>query len=247
MARVGPRKVTQTVDVQGKPITFPARLFKFMERRWADALLQAGSFRIGTLQEYRDDEKHDHGVLDREEGVLRHNEHIGKATDILQLSPLTLSKAGVEGWQPGSLSIADLSISATLDADGYIYCLSLSQSWENDIHPDYDACIEIINAHTFMFGLRYSLQAAGRSDGRAAFGPVVYAGRDHETITSENLRSGGPPAPIGFLKPESFARQQEYRAAFMATDTVKIEPYCSENILLARSCEFHSTRPSKKR
>src|ERR1700679_298819 len=62
-----------------KPLELPGRLYKFMERKWADALVSVGTYRIGTLHEYRDEEKHSHGVLDREEGAYTHREEITSA------------------------------------------------------------------------------------------------------------------------------------------------------------------------
>jgi hypothetical protein len=73
---VDPRRRADARDVRltkdGKPLVLPNRLYKFMERKWANELVHGSGYRIGTLREYGNAEKHADGILDTEEGYIAH-------------------------------------------------------------------------------------------------------------------------------------------------------------------------------
>jgi len=54
-------------------------------------------------------------------------------------------------------------------------------------------------------------------------GPVIYAGRDHETETAGDQHIDGPPTRAAFLKPIEFKPQREYRLTF-APSSEPVEP-----------------------
>src|SRR5437016_1757377 len=48
----------------------PGQLFKYLERRWADAMIERGAIRIGTLHGFRRIEEHGDEIGDRDEGIV---------------------------------------------------------------------------------------------------------------------------------------------------------------------------------
>jgi hypothetical protein len=59
---------------------FPSRLFKFMKAEHAALMCQSNRVRYGTIYDFRKQENHAHGVLDKEEGLIHYTEHVTEAT-----------------------------------------------------------------------------------------------------------------------------------------------------------------------
>jgi hypothetical protein len=222
----------------GTPLWLPARLYKFMKPEHANALLQWGSVRVGTLYEYRNEEKHSGGVVDPGEGTLTHIERVeeAKANQLTEYSRrLTTPTSGV--------TLSDVTIETHHEIpDRYIYCASLSPSWDADIHGDYTACVEILDVSRFSSGLWQLLSKRNLLTGSADAFPVVYAGRTHSTTSLLGEHCGGVPAGIAYLKPERFANQKEFRISFEPR-SFPVEPVIGRFPRLGGTCRLHSVRP----
>jgi len=228
----------------GKQLVLPNRLYKFMERKWANELVHGGAYRIGTLREYGNAEKHTDGILDTEEGYIVHQEIIESA-NVEQLSRYSQSMfAPAAGVPAENMQFKNVKIIMhSTEKDSYIYCFSLSPDWGNEISPDYDTCVAIIYPHAFIGALTYEL-GTRRLSAKSHMGNVLYRDRDHTSYTNGDVRGGGPPAPNSFLKPKSYEKQQEFRVVFHATTSV-IAPITGKNPMLKHSCKIQSYRPAK--
>jgi hypothetical protein len=225
----------------GQPIELPGKLFKFLTLKYARALCDRGAIRIGTLYEYRNQEHHGHGVLDIGEGTLRHSETVVSAT-LSQMTGYT-QNAAFKGSAP-DFKIRNATIVTSIAIqDRFMYCLSLSPSWEAVIDPSYTACVEIFNVVDFLRGIQNFLIRAHLVTSQVGCGAVVYAGRDHKTFTEGSHQSGGPPAHIALLKPVEYRNQREFRFMFEPT-SFPIEPKIGKNPALSKHCRMQSIRPT---
>jgi hypothetical protein len=218
----------------------PLRLYKFLELGYAKSLVKRGSIRIGTLFEYRDQERHSHGVLDTGEGMVAHSERIDYAR-VDQLTKYT--RAAIDSPSPDRVVIRNLTVNIELSVpDVFLYCTSLSPSWDADIHPGYTTCVEIMDVAAFADGVGQVLHRAALATGLYGLGAVHYAGREHRTRTFMGTRVGGPPAAIEFLKPMAYRSQEEFRFVYEPVSR-PIKPYVGVNRGLAKMCRIHSHRP----
>jgi hypothetical protein len=212
-----------------------------MRRSHAQKMLAAGKFRVGTLYEYRKSEDYTFKTLDREEGVLRHTEIVkqGNASQITRYSG-----GHIEGT-PAQLAATQLKNvffqNAISEDDQYIYCTSLSPSWDGDVDPAYDVCIEITHVAAFSW-LMVSTLRARKLASDFQMNQVEYGGRDRVTLTDSGMHSGGPEVRPALLKPPSFAKQQEYRAMFRPT-TNGIQAVIARDPSLKKLVRRHSVRP----
>jgi hypothetical protein len=232
-------KLKYNVVVDGKTVDFPDKLYKFLAPEHARALIERGSTRIGTLHEYRRQERHGHQVLDVGEGTLRHTERIITARGD-QITPYTRALFNTDSPLCG-LQNGNVAVSVEVP-DLYLYCLSLSQSWEAKIDPSYTVCVEIFEPIAFMLGVLQILQRKHLVTRRSGFGAVVYAGRNHMTSTFGDVQAGGVPAPIPLLKPFEYRDQKEYRFVFEPSAR-PIDFHIGANRALRDHCQIHSYRP----
>jgi hypothetical protein len=241
MGRASRRKKEKTPSIGGAPL----KLYKFTEAKWANAMCDHGSERIGTLYEYRDAERYEAKVLDREEGRLRYSEHLVHATsENLPLLSTTLFKVDNPTHRFHNVRYG----TETSEPDCHIYCLSISNSWSADLPPKYDTCVEIADIDRFVLVLcrilGNKLKVHGPGVLHAMHGPVLYAGRDHSLVVNGADRTGGIPARPAFLKPAdaAYASQQEYRLLFEGASPPS-GPVDSADPEIAQLCRIVSRRP----
>lgn len=217
---------------------FPKSVYKFMEKRFADDLIRHGAFQIGTLYGFRNAEKHRDGILDVGEGTSVHTE---KASSDGKLKLSVYSTHMVQGDLSG-ISITDMTITRNLNEfDFYIYCLSLSDSWSNDISAEYDTCVEISDALKFAVYMRRVLWNNQLCTAEMECGNVDYKDRHSATITIDDQHTGGPTTRPAFIKPAEYKLQGEFRFLFEPrrrpiTATVLTDPF------MGTFCKEHSRR-----
>ncbi len=232
-------------DSDGKRVPsppLPARLFKFMERKHARALYQRGKFRIGTLYWYQNAERHGDGVLDIGEGTMEHTEEADSdGSEVLTLTPF--SQTVVVGDIPKGTRVYGMKIvTRPHEPDTYIYCLSLSPSWGNDISPQYDTCVEIFDVRTFVGLMHMKLVEREVTIPGVECGQVVYGDRNVTTKTVNQTHTGGPTVRPALLKPRSYSNQREFRLIFRpAPGPINYKDI--QELRLAATCRWHSSRP----
>jgi hypothetical protein len=234
-------------DSDGKrvPPPLPPRLFKFMERKYARALYQRGKFRVGTLYWYQDAEKHGDGVLDHGEGTMEHMEEADSdGTAAMTLTPF--SQTVIPGGIPKGVRVYDMKIRTHhQEPDTYVYCLSLSPSWDNDINREYDACVEIFDVQAFVGLMHSKLDECELVVPGVQCDRVVYGSRDITTKTVNQTHTGGPTVRLALLKPARYSNQQEFRFIFQPTPR-PISYKDIQELRLAATCRWHSNRPQSK-
>lgn len=225
----------------GRTIELPKRLFKFMKTEHAVKMCSFGSFRIGTLYEFRDADIYGYGVLDRHEAELEHTEQItfARPHQLTQASQSFLAAARLAG--PG-VTLQNVEIDVNMsEQDSYLYCTSLSDSWDSDIDPRYKTCVEIFDPLGFFHGLRNHLIRRRLCYPNFDVGRVRYGDRVHTTFTQGNQHTNPLDCPISFIKPVELESQQEYRFIFDALAD-KIEPVLGSSHKIKRCCRIHSYR-----
>jgi hypothetical protein len=161
----------------GNPEKWPRRLYKFQTADCAAALRQRGSIRVGTLHDFRNSEKHGHGVVDEGEGTLRFNEQIEGTSRRDQLSQYSHSLFAA---LPPNTRISNLTITTPVSIpDLFIYCTSLEPVWDANIAPEYTACVEIFDVPKFIVGIAKVLARKNLITDFLEAGTVAYEGRDH--------------------------------------------------------------------
>ncbi|WP_146153320.1 hypothetical protein [Paraburkholderia fungorum] len=223
------------VDV-GPPI-----LFKFMRREHAEALVNQGSTRIGTLHGFREVEKYAAGVGDADEGsktieaVLNGTFDGGTSeTEALnQLGPIRV------GAGSRNLRFIDHTVKTVLNhQDALIWCCSTSHSEEAMGQIGHaDCCVAIFDPPRFFEALHAAVLQHHPDMTRVGPAYVIYQDR-RETWNTRNL--GRNPV---FLKDPSFAAQKEIRIAWSnpATPEVRYEPLILASSDAHRYCRIVQT------
>ncbi|GHE20117.1 hypothetical protein GCM10017767_06380 [Halomonas urumqiensis] len=183
-------------------------LYKHLPSRFADGLIARGEVRVGTLYEYRDDEKHGEGVLDRLEG----KRETFLDVDYMSLNgendhPFVREFIGV--GEGSSVVLQDVSFHKTHNSpDCWLYCVSTSDDEVvgANLSDDYDACVRIDDPYLFMLALgRFFTQPLQPLTFCMGWWQCQYIGRK---VEYENRVH-----PV-MLKESCFSHQQESRAIF---------------------------------
>lgn len=238
------RRPSPRLMQQIEQLPLPPRLYKFLPREWASAMMSQGSIRIGTLHEYRDQEKHPHMVGDAGEGTVKQHEAVSAARGD-QLGPVAARTFNFGEGTAQRVTIEGISFVATSsEPDQNIYCLSKSASWGAEIDPNYTACIEIHNLRVFLLAMLDEVQWKYGGNVHLAVGDVLYAGREHITHNDRGVLSGGAPTRPAFLKPPEYSNQQEFRFVFTSSPSVEIKPIFAKIRAIAPCISLHSVRPN---
>lgn len=187
-----------------------------------------GAVRLGSLSDYRRQEKHGDMVADPSEGSKRIDGHIKHFSPSNRHLYPTMDRF----FGPGA-SFTDLTMIGVkvVSPDCLIFSASLSYSEAVHRHwhkvEGYDACYRIDD--TFLFANAIS-DALGPNFPTLRIGLVDYI--DGEDIASPD--GGRHPA---FVKPRRFAAQDELRVAWMpAAPTRALDPHLIERSLAFRFC-----------
>jgi hypothetical protein len=221
---------------------FPSRLYKFMKPEHAQLLCQRNRVRYGTIYDFRKQEKYAHGVLDTEEGLIHYTEYVTHATGKQLGAPLQ----GFFGNANPDLARCRFNNVISTEPDQWVYCFSLSDSWEADIDPAYTVCVEIFDPKGFIMGLTEKIARTGTIENFWHHAPVEYREREFNIVNEEGVFSETLPTRLGVIKPINYADQKEYRVLYVPKNQgVTLEPFCVRIPGLTRYCRRHSVRPDR--
>lgn len=214
-------------------------MYKYAERRFNKALANLGSFRIGTLHDFRRLE-HRQGIGDPSEGrktiELRRSISVRDSTAPGyqgSYEQRALAEFGI--FSPDSVltdvSFEDCVFVQEIDVpDAFVYCLSSEYSAPAMKSLDgADSCLQIVDMRGFLRLLTQTINA---------FTPVELMGLQpvaYETRTSEwnGVNWGRHPA---LIKEPIFGDQKEVRAVWAPKFGQPIQPIVTGNWRLCRTC-----------
>jgi hypothetical protein len=189
----------------GFTMTAAPRLFKYMQRRHADALLAFGTVRVGTLYEYREIERLGSEIGDMLEAMAFCD--LGKA-ELLQVrnSPRPLSHMGQFVWDMVATSpeadFVENFVPSYTAPNQYMYCATSEYSPEVMERFGYDTCVEIVDVARFVNGLSRVLAPF------ADFRGILYCQYRDRGFTFEEADTIVPE----IIKEAGYFHQKEVRA-----------------------------------
>jgi hypothetical protein len=211
-----------------------------MKPEHAKLLCQQNRVRYGTMYDFRKQENHGYGVLDKEEGLIHYTELVIEATGSQLGEPL-------QGFADPNATFKNCSFTniTSTEPDQWVYCFSLSDSWEADIDPSYTVCVEIFDPRGFILSLVEKIARTGAIETFWHHASVEYRDRHIKVVNDKGVFSEIPPDRLGVIKPPRFANQKEYRALFVPKNqgVGTIKPFCVRIPGLSRYCKRHSVRP----
>ena len=186
-------------------------LYKYMKREFAEKFFREGSLKIGTLFEYKKNEKFNDAIGDKNEGS--HYPFI-KINDIgLNSKNITPDEAfficGDFTLPPGS-GLSNMTIQQEIKSDDcYIFCLTTSPSFDAMKEFECDTCIEISN-HRTLFRLMTNKISQNITE-LTWKGRITYQNKTYPF----NAENGINPAITKDLK---YAYQNEFRVIWTPKD-----------------------------
>lgn len=199
------------------------KVYKYLSSQFVDSFVNGSSIRIGTLNDFRDIEKHQYGISDSMEGsastYFADTEHVsGQGREKLQkdLNPLF----GFPEKTVIDLNHIEVVVSHT---DCYIFSTSLDsgdltgKSITIDDPDEYNSVVEINNMFRLAELLVGRLFELGLCTGQYWCKPVVYRKMKRQ------YDKDGFHMPDPFLKDNEFENQREFRVMIEATNR-EIQP-----------------------
>jgi hypothetical protein len=221
---------------------FPRRLYKFMKPEHAQLLCERNRVRYGTIYDFRKQENYGHGVLDKEEGLIHYSEYVTQATDKQLGAPLQGFFANIHG----NFTNCRFNNVICTEPDQWVYCFSLSDSWEANIDPTYTVCVEIFDPRGFIMALTEKIARTGTIETFFNHAPIEYREREFSIVNEKGVFSENLPTRLGVIKPLIYADQKEYRVLYVPKNHgVAIAPFCVRILGLSRYCRRHSLRPDR--
>lgn len=210
--RLKPRTGGATLGFMDLP-----RLYKLSEAKFAQALVSNGSVRVGTLFGFRlaelDEERRDAG-----EGTLTLHSPPGRTeySSSEQLPPM-LKGLTVHGHDALVTIGENAFVANTSVPDMFIYCMSESTEALASKRWGADSYATIVDPpgflHALDLGLRREMSRRGVVLGQLEVARCVYEDRRYNWHVA-------PPHPTWLLKPQSYAVQREWRAAWSVVSPV---------------------------
>lgn len=196
--------------------TFAPRFYKIMQAERAQALIEKGELRIGTLYDFRKIEEHGKVVGDRLEGIKGYhrtiNETITPETE--WYDPLVNRMINISPDSKATVIIDNCKIveKEIHSKDCYVFCMTAVPQF--DALEGYgDTCVEILDIWSFLCAISQKLGDKAELDG---YYYCVYGPRFTETGTENNVH----PA---LIKYHSRKEEKEVRALWR-TNEEAIEP-----------------------
>ncbi len=208
--------------------------YKYMSRRFAQGLIQQGSVRIGTLHEYRNDERYGPAIGDPDEGMKAIWSTDNMYADIPESIP-DFTKDVVSLTGKGS-SMTNCEVVLKLHSPN-VFVFSISSKLSKSIldrFPGYDTVVKISNTKQFVRALTNALGASSLIEPKALLADCIYMPRS----TYYKSDTGAHPA---LIKDLSFAYQAEVRVLWQPR-TEEICPQVLDIPGLQRFCRILSDR-----
>ena len=171
-----------------------------MEREWAEALVNAGSIRIGTLADFRKEEAHGAGIGDEGEGTISHVSGPSWSPS----GDVDLPGLKLRGVPPNTIRFSNIGFRGQTDA--LILCFTADPR-AIGFPAEYNAIVEIPDAARFVETVTRSLRRNGHDMTFVALKRCLYSDR-------ENRLDQSTTSDEWYRKPPRFAEQVEYRAAW---------------------------------
>lgn len=212
--------------------------FKYGKRQHVDALFDEGTIRIGTLHDYRLDEKGDM-VADAKEGIKTVSGTVSYANkeDIWDNEALR-SIVHVEG-EGVNLNIENLVIkNCNIHYEDY-YVFSVAADYSAKMHKlwheaqAYDCCYRICYPRTFLKAISKRLAGIARFLGCA---PVIYYEKGKGIDIYSDLIKQHPAL---FKAGEDYGAQNEVRAVWQPLNPGPMEPKIIKVPNLGKYCSRH--------
>jgi hypothetical protein len=189
----------------------PDPLYKYARRADAAAMLERATFRIGTLYEYRDVEKHGPEVGDVGEATRTVSQYVGEGETWEKLRKSSLISELFNAEADSDIKISNSYFEQIQNfPDAYIFCVSIEPTEQALQDFGKDVCLRISTPLQFFLELGESLFRAGKiAQGGGWFaGPVAYVERGMQY---------GKELPIrpALHKPPRYSYQKEYRAVWI--------------------------------
>jgi hypothetical protein len=202
------RKVATPIPQRG-PV--PPTLYKYLERKYAESLVQRGNIVVGTLHSFRDEEKFGLGIGDRKEGKKNLTTTLNATFVGGTPEADALRQFGIIIDSPdSSITFVDSYFDISVDhSDAYVWCSSGIKSADAMAKVDKaDTCVEIFDVPGFYQALN---EAMLRRDDVSPIGPqtVIY----HDLVEAWNGQDMGEH-PL-FMKGTLFADQGEVRVGWI--------------------------------
>ena len=186
----------------------PGVLFKYTRQEHADAMIRRGSFRIGTLYEFRKVEAHGPEVGDEGEGTKQVFDIANGHWRDVTARP-NLAQRFIAADPNANITFKNVGFQVDHEApDAFVYCVTAIMDHRAMRDFGADTCVEITNPKRFFEELDHVLRTR-HLVGESVTAPCFYGERRRHIITDGNLH----PA---FLKPPRYAYQREIRVVWEA-------------------------------
>jgi hypothetical protein len=172
-------------------------------------MCQIGEVAIGTLGEYTRDERHQDGVLDRDERKGQIHVLTGSTpTRVDQLSPTArdVLKHTLPGVRGNARQSNNVFAGLVTLPNEYIYCVSETSDWSARAKPEYDTCVVIKDPGIFFLLLTMILRDKDliSDPSTTTVGQVLYSGRTQ-------FEGFEPEYPLWLRKDRGYVLQREWR------------------------------------
>lgn len=196
------------------------RLYKYISKQFADAFARRGAIKIGTLYEYRNTEKYNSAVADKDEGSFQTEFELlgGGEVDLGGTTPeADFFRKHVlrPGQQASNVKIVMEDgariISRSNSEDLYVLCCSTHFSRDVMVEFGCNACVEISDAQAFVNAVSHTIRHQARLVG---FGQVHYLEKTKPYTEPHQLH----PA---VMKDPKYAYQCEWRSLWAPIKPIK--------------------------
>lgn len=209
-------------------------IYKYLPLEFASGLTEKGVIKLGTLNDYKNEDYYGKDIGDKDEGSLtewtRSNYKNVKQSDLNKIETQIFNiPNGVKGV------VIENCLSAVTQRAKNLYVFSASRVFNvelmrmisKDYHTKYDACIKIKNPDKFANTISDVFKDFGKFE---ALSPCFYISRTQYY--------GKPLPPPVFIKEPRFQYQEEIRAVWNPINKEKIQSTILEIPELKNYCEL---------
>lgn len=192
-------------------------LYKFLPANYADALINLGSIRIGTLYGFRDAEKLDAERGDRLEGARQYyGPRCIDSSKNDDAAAYLRRTTDIEG-SVFTNQIGPAFINEIVAKDCYIYCTT-SRFDEQNCQKMGGACVEIVDPRRFFNLVDSELQKRRLIIGTHEIAECVYQAKVEDFREDKTAK-----APVWKCKPKAYAHQNEVRTMWIPTKETDLQ------------------------
>lgn len=190
--------------------------FKYTTKKHAEGMVKNGSFRIGTLYDYRKIENHGQEIGDREEG----QKYLYIGGDAITENHPSFSNYTKQAL--GNIKMIDPQIIKNNliinSPDLYIFATSLvlSRKIMRRMNKDYDSCVKITDGGAFFAALTLCFKRKGKIAG-PFFGSCIYMKRQYYYKNDNEYEAA-------LIKDSVHSYQKEFRTIWLPNNISNIAP-----------------------